>query len=229
MNEKIPDCGEPEIYELLEECGAELVELDETEFDIKMQYPLLGMKYGETHCLLRKDAYEKLRKAKEFLPKGLKFRIWDAWRPFALQEELFYKYSKDIIQQHHLENASEDEKKRIIRKYVSEPKKNILVPPVHTTGGAVDLTLITEDGVELDMGTGFDAFGAETQTNYFERNPQNEVARKNRRILYHAMIRAGFTNLPSEWWHYDYGDRFWAYYNQKPAIFGGIFTREAYE
>ena len=36
------------------------------------------------------------------------------------------------------------------------------------------------------------------------------------------MIKAGFTNLPSEIWHYDYGNRAWAYYNKKPAIYKGI-------
>ncbi len=38
---------------------------------------------------------------------------------------------------------------------------------------------------------------------------EDEQVRENRRLLYYAMIDAGFTNLPSEWWHYDYGDRFW--------------------
>ena len=30
------------------------------------------------------------------------------------------------------------------------------------------------------------------------------------------MIKAGFTNLPSEIWHYDYGNRAWAYYKKSP-------------
>ena len=29
-------------------------------------------------------------------------------------------------------------------------------------------------------------------------------------ILYNSMIKAGFTNLDSEYWHYDYGDKNWA-------------------
>ena len=41
-----------------------------------------------------------------------------------------------------------------------------------------------------------------------------------------VMTKAGFTNLPSEWWHYDYGDRFWAYYNKCSAIYEGVFTKE---
>jgi D-alanyl-D-alanine dipeptidase len=40
------------------------------------------------------------------------------------------------------------------------------------------------------------------------------------------MIKAGFTNLPTEWWHYDYGDKFWAYYNKTRTLYTGLFTKE---
>ena len=36
------------------------------------------------------------------------------------------------------------------------------------------------------------------------------------------MIEAGFTNLSSEWWHYDYGDKFLAYFTGNTAMFEGI-------
>ena len=36
------------------------------------------------------------------------------------------------------------------------------------------------------------------------------------------MISVGFTNLPSEWWHYDYGTKFWAYFNNTDALYSGI-------
>ena len=40
------------------------------------------------------------------------------------------------------------------------------------------------------------------------------------------MTEVGFTNLPSEIWHYDYGDRAWAFYNNEPALYKGIFKLE---
>ena len=64
-----------------------------------------------------------------------------------------------------------------------------------------------------------------TQTVYYEKKPEEEIIR-NRRLLYHVMTENGFTNLPSEWWHYDYGDRFWAYYNQKSILYDEVYTRE---
>ena len=120
----------------------------------------------------------------------------------------------------------EEEKKKIISTYISFPNYDRALPPVHTTGGAVDVTLVDKNGVELDMGTHFDEFSEKAHTDYFEKNCENPIVRENRRILYNAMIGAGFTNLPSEWWHYDYGDRFWAYYKDTPALYSGIFNIE---
>ena len=51
----------------------------------------------------------------------------------------------------------------------------------------------------------------------------DKTIRDNRRILYWAMTKAGFTNLPTECWHFDYGNRNWAFYNQKPIIYKAIF------
>ena len=57
---------------------------------------------------------------------------------------------------------------------------------------------------------------------YFEKNNSDLDARENRRILYHAMLDAGFTNLPSEWWHYDYGTKFWGYFTGKQPLYEGL-------
>ena len=37
------------------------------------------------------------------------------------------------------------------------------------------------------------------------------------------MLEAGFTNLPSEWWHFEYGDKNWSAVVDKPALYDGIF------
>lgn len=286
----VPHLRDPEKYEKREFCNSEFVEiLPDDRIEIAMQYPRLGMKNAEDKCLMRKEAAEKLYAAAAKLPKGYRFRIWDAWRPFALQHELYEVYSKDIVRDFSLENVSEEERNAVIRKFVSDPIPDREMPPVHTTGGAIDLTIVGPDGRELDMGTAFDAFTEKTCTDYFERldadllnnnsynihddeicikSCKNELkrdntdqvlskgfhkedmtkgvayewkdepkgatveidyitcVRDNRRLLYKIMTEAGFTNLPSEWWHYDYGDRFWAYYNNCSAIYEGVFTKE---
>ena len=73
------------------------------------------------------------------------------------------------------------------------------------------------------MGIKFDQFTNLTNTDAFENKKMNQTIKNNRRLLYNCMIKAGFTNLPSEIWHYDYGNRAWAYYKKKPAIYNGIF------
>ena len=262
---RIPHFDDPERYDERTFDHEGFVEILSSErIDVAMQYPLLFMKNAESKCLMREVVAEKLSAAAELLPEGYRFRIWDAWRPFALQHELYEVYSKNIIRDFSLEGVSEEERNAMIRKFVSDPIPDREVPPVHTTGGAIDLTIVDSDGNELDMGTAFDAFTEKTKTDYFERIDANKIyndsyfndknekcnfackksvqeskqipfgnqeqyitsVRDNRRLLFGVMTKAGFTNLPSEWWHYDYGDRFWAYYNKRSAIYEGVFTKE---
>lgn len=35
-------------------------------------------------------------------------------------------------------------------------------------------------------------------------------ARANRKILAEALTTVGLVNYPTEWWHWSYGDRYWA-------------------
>lgn len=226
MENAIPEIADPQVYSLADFKESPFVEVKSNDsFEVCMQYPLLGMKNAESQCFVRKEVYDMLLKAVAVLPKGYKLKILDAWRPFSLQHELYDVYSMDIIKDFKLEECTEEQKKDVIRKFVSVPIEDRDIPPVHTTGGAVDVTIIDMDGNELEMGTSFDAFSDMTNTVYFEFE-KDELIRDNRRMLYNTMIKIGFTNLPSEWWHFDYGDRFWGFYQKQPAIYRGVFTKE---
>jgi D-alanyl-D-alanine dipeptidase len=192
-------------------------------FEVAMQYPLLGMRAATSRCFVREGTYERLLVAAGKLPGGWRFKIFDAWRPFALQKELYELYSVGIIKKFGLSGQPIDRQREVIRQYVAEPNENVAMPPAHTTGGAVDLTLSDENGGELEMGTGFDSFRPEAATAALEEEGPS-AARDNRRLLYEVMTSAGFTNLPSEWWHYDFGDDNWAYYSGSPARYAGVFT-----
>lgn len=223
----IPELSEPELYEDRDFRDFKFVEiLSNDMITVDMQYPKMGMCHAEQHCFVREEVYKMLNEAANKLPAGYKFKIFDAWRPFALQQELYEVYSNKIMREFHLNESSEEQKKAVITKFVLEPVLNRDIPPVHTTGGAIDLTIIGKEGYELEMGTDFDAFSDKTYTTFFEKKEENVEVRDNRRLLYHVMTEAGFTNFPSEWWHFDYGDRFWAYYNKKSALYRGVFTRE---
>ena len=191
---------------------------------IDMKYPKLGMKNAINKCLVRKEVLDMLLDAKNNLPDGYTFKIWDAYRPFELQKELYYKYKNQIIETFKLEKLSKESQNEIIKNYVSLPIKDEEMPPLHTTGGAIDLTVVNlKTGEDLDMGIGFDEFSNLTSIDAYEKEGMDETIKNNRRILYNAMIKAGFTNLPSEVWHYDYGDRAWAFYTKKQAIYKGIY------
>ena len=221
---KIPNNKNLEIYTENESIDEELVEIpNNCGIIIEMKYPLLNMENAFNKCLIRKEVLNRLLEAKKYLPKNITFKIWDAYRPLALQEELYYKYKEKIITEFNLENLNKNEQDKFISNYVSLPIEDENIMPLHTTGGSIDLTLVHKHTKsELDIGVNFDEFSTLTNSAIFEQKGMNRKIRKNRRILYNAMIKAGFTNLPSEIWHYDYGNRAWAFYKKKKTLYGGI-------
>ena len=159
-----------------------------------------------SNCYLREGTVEKLNKAAESLPNGYYLKIYDAWRPLLLQEEL-YKKSMERFED--------------LEMLIYMPLRDERKGPVHTTGGSVDITIVNEKGIELNMGTKFGDYSEKSHTDYFEiRYPADIEIVKNRRLLYNIMTDAGFTNMPTKWWHYDYGNKFWAYYTKEPAKYG---------
>ncbi len=187
---------------------------------VQMMYPVLGMKHAVSDCFMRKTVYDKLVLASKLLPEGYGFCIWDAWRPFLLQKELYDTYASMIIHQFKKESLSPEAQHAFLLKFIGDPIMDPYDSPAHTTGGAVDLTL-TKDGIVLKLGTEFDAFTDKTNTNYFEK--EDHEVKGLRRLLYNVMIEAGFTNLPSEWWHYDYGDNNYAKMSGKDVLYTGVF------
>ena len=110
----IPVISDPENCDNRDFIDSPLVEIKPNEkIIVDMQYPVLGFENGEKRCLARKEVAEMLYKAADLLPDGYKFVIWDAWRPFALQKELFISYSEKIIKEFHLEDKTKEEQELI--------------------------------------------------------------------------------------------------------------------
>lgn len=184
-----------------------MVELIDSErVQVCYKYYELGFNNAINKCFIQPETKEKLLEAANDLPEGYKFLIWDVYRPFALQEELFYAYREDIIKEFHLEDKNELNKNLIINCYVALPSHEHV--PVHTTGCAVDLTIIDNNGNLLNMGSDFDEFSNKVNTDYYIDSDEVEI-KNHRALLYNVMVKHGFVNLPSEWWHYSYGDKFW--------------------
>jgi D-alanyl-D-alanine dipeptidase len=211
------------------ECGEKLVPLsalDQQRIIVDPEYYKAGYQHALEECYARETVARMLHTAAKTLPERWKIVLFDVWRPLLLQKQLFDEYRAKLRIQHpQAEDHELDEK---TQRYVSLPSSDPAHPSPHATGGALDLSLRDETGKNLEMGAGFDIFDDRCHTRYYEVQveqkgklaPQEEVWLRNRRILFHALTRVGFTNYPEEWWHFDYGNQFWARIKGVEAIYG---------
>ena len=129
-----------------------------------------------------KLAQDSLRNIREYdgriFPKGIGIKIWDAYRPRAVQYLLFEIFPNPT--------------------YVADPASGSM----HNRGGAVDLTLVDlETGKELEMPTLFDDFSQKSAHTYNDLAP-HVIA--NRKLLRDVMTNiAKLSIYSSEWWHYN--------------------------
>ena len=101
--------------------------------------------YDCAECYTRVKTAKALLKAnKEFNKQGVKIKFFDCYRPNSVQ----YRMWKIVPNP----------------QYVANPVKG----SIHNKGGAVDITLVTLEGEELDMGTDFDFFGKRAYLDNFD-------------------------------------------------------------
>lgn len=182
----------------------------------RAQYHAWGLSGSLARSWVRDGVADRLARVADRLPDGFTLVVWDAYRPLEVQAALFDAYLAELIAVH--PGLPADALELAAARYVTPPSHSVLAPPPHLTGGAVDLTLGTGDGMVRDLGTAFDAFVPEAQTRAFE--DRDSPVRELRRLLYWSMRAAGFTNYAEEWWHFDFGDQFWGLVTGKPAIYG---------
>ena len=135
--------------------------------------------YPKAVCYLRKEAAAALRDVQQELSlKGLGLKVFDGYRPLSVQQAMWDRIQDD--------------------RYVANPKVS---KGRHTRGIAVDLTLVDANGQECTMPTPFDDFSETARSD----NPNvSEAAKANRTLLKEVMERHRFTQLSTEWWHFDY-------------------------
>lgn len=169
---------------------------------------------------VRRTVFERLSEALNYLPEHLGLLILDGWRSLSVQVALRQNMEAQIAREH--PQWSADTITAFADHFVAKPQSSPDSPSPHLTGGSVDITLFDcISGKTLDMGSAFDSPHNESHTAFFENESADPIFRNRRRILYHAMRKAGFTNLPSEWWHYDFGNQSWAYFAKQPSAFFG--------
>lgn len=211
-------------YGVVDEPFVDISEFSDGKILVDMKYYLAGRPGAVNKAYVRLDVAKRLYRVAENLPNGLRLKIYDAWRPYEVQKSLFDEYLASISLLPENRAKSEGELFEIAKKYVSIPDRTKEFSYVHSSGGAVDLTLTDAYGIELDMGCGFDDFSPKASVDFFESD-ENSPACKNRRILYNAMTEAGFTSYSAEWWHYDFGDIFWGAITEKAVKYRSVYLQ----
>jgi D-alanyl-D-alanine dipeptidase len=129
-------------------------------------------------CLLLAPVAQRLARVEARLrADGLRLRLWDCYRPPAVQRELW----------------------RIV------PRKGLVADPAkgshHSRGAAVDVAVAAADGGQVALPTAFDDVGRRARLAAVDGVPL--AAQRNRALLRAAMEAEGFRANRMEWWHYD--------------------------
>lgn len=175
--------------------------------------------YRQPMCILTRDAAEALHKAQlSFLRQGLTLKVYDCYRPQRAVDH-FVRWAEDLSDQRmKAEFYPLVDKTRLFEDGYISAKSG------HSRGSTMDLTLARLPAFptrpyhpgeplkpcygpqserfpdnSIDMGTGFDCF--DTLAHTLDPRIQGRQL-KNRLLLKNGLERAGFTNLPEEWWHY---------------------------
>lgn len=128
-------------------------------------------------CFLRlKTVISLIEANKQFIKKGFKIKLFDCYRPLDVQKKMWAIVSDP--------------------NYVANPAKG----SIHNRGGAVDMTIVDKNNIEVDMGTKFDFFGPEAAHDF---EGLDKKILENRKFLKKIMKRNNFESFDSEWWHYN--------------------------
>lgn len=203
-------------------------------------YQCLGGPYGNhAPYMLRVSVAKRLGSAQAELTQrfsGYRLQVFDAYRPLAVQAFMIDHETRKLARERGLEweqlgPAERTKLQDEVLCFWAPPNPDPTQPPPHSTGAAIDITIINGQNEPLNMGTPIDHVGPESFPNHFANlnSPQTQAIHKNRQLLREVMIAAGFRQLPYEWWHFSYGDQWWALLeylegnsDQAQALYGGV-------
>ena len=203
------------------ECGEPLVPIPLEQFALESPHPYqkLGAPYGETSpYYLRQSVLTAIIAAQSELQQrhpGWRIQIFDAYRPVAVQQFMVDHTFAEVVQTQKLypDVLSNNQRQAILEqvyKIWAVPSLDPMTPPPHSTGGAVDITLVDATGQTIDMGSVIDELSPRSHPDYYANSPEQQY-HTNRQLLRDVMQSAGFQRHPGEWWHFCLGDQMWAW------------------
>ena len=176
-----------------------LVDIQEIEPTLK-----INLKYSTTDNFVGIDLYgglekvflqpevaQKLKFAQELLQKidsNLFLLVFDGVRPLHIQQLMWDTLKMPIHEK---------------TKFLSNPKNK----SIHNYGAAIDLSIITKNGIPLDMGTPYDYIGElaypRKEAELLKNGKLSQKQVENRQMLRKTMKKAGFSGITTEWWHFN--------------------------
>ncbi|WP_299951662.1 M15 family metallopeptidase [uncultured Modestobacter sp.] len=178
----------------------------------------LDARFGPARARVRTGLADRLATAAALLPPAVRLQVVEGHRPVTRQRAIISGYAATVAQAH--PDASAEEQRHLVSRFVSP----VDVAP-HVAGAAVDLTLADAGtGAELDLGTAIDATPEESGGRCFtDAADISPAARAHRELLASVLREAGLVNYPTEWWHWSFGDRYWALSTGAPAgLYGPV-------
>ena len=210
------------------ECNEPLIEIPLRDFAVESPHPYekLGAPYGQrSPYFLRETIIEYLINAQNYLQQlrpDWQIQIFDAYRPVAVQKFMVDYTFSEALREKGLTKSSLSEVENLdiwkeVYKIWAEPSLDEKTPPPHSTGGAVDITLVDEMGQIVDMGSPIDELSDRSLPDYYVDTEVESAPRyhANRSLLLDVMEKAGFKRNPKEWWHFSFGDQMWAWLNNE--------------
>ncbi len=212
----------------IHECGEPLVAIPLARFAVESPHPYVsaGATYADRSPYhLRQGVLDRLIQAQEQLQQlqpGWRLQIFDAYRPVEVQQYMVdYTFRQAVIARGfdptQLSPADSERIWQDVYQIWAIPSFDLATPPPHSTGAAIDLTLVDENGTPLAMGSPIDEMSARSRPDYFrtDRDPSAPKYHHNRELLARVMSGAGFIRHPEEWWHFSLGDQLWAWLNHQ--------------
>ena len=220
------------------ECNEPLVAIPLDQFAVEFPHPYIKVAapYGNrSPYYLRQGVLERLTQAQQSLQQlypGWRIQIFDAYRQLAVQQYMVdYSFAQAVaaqgLSQKQLSKGDRQAILEQVYQFWAVPSYDPATPPPHSTGAAIDVTLVDALGTVVEMGSPIDEMSPRSYPDYFARGSTAQdnfhassaslserdrvTFHSHRQLLKQVMVEAGFCQHPREWWHFSFGDQLWAW------------------
>ncbi|MGK7920694.1 MAG: M15 family metallopeptidase [Trichodesmium sp.] len=213
----------------IQECHEPLVPIPLEIFATESPHPYqkLGAPYhlaqANSPYFLRQKVLDSLILAQTNLQQnypGWRIKIFDAYRPISVQQFMVdYTFAEAVkaegltLDSPSLTEAKRQEILELVYQFWATPSLDPATPPPHSTGAAIDITLVDAEGKTVDMGSPIDELSPRSYPNHFLDSQERDAQKyhQHRQLLAEVMTGVGFRQHQQEWWHFSLGDQMWAW------------------